>query len=347
MLPRSLFTTDNDSEQDSFQAWREEISVVFDLEPSPVASEVAFHATMDTYRIGELLVGKLDSSNARYRRDSRKIASDGLDMVLAQLLIAGEIQFGTGRDVVYARAGDIIIFDIGQKFDNVNVGFRHLTVAIPRSEMEARVPGFSDWHGKILPRDEPSVKLFRSHLLSLFDLAPSILGSASLEVEESTVSLLAGAFGIDLETSLSGNAHDALGKSIVYQIKKFIRANLGSPRLSPEEIATTFGISRARLYRLMESSGGIAGAIKEQRLERCIVDLTDTSKPHATISEIAYRWGFSSPDSFSRLFRQAYGMSPRDFRKLSEEADPSRDRPAGVGADRDFQRWIKEMAPDG
>ena len=33
-----------------------------------------------------------------------------------------------------------------------------------------------------------------------------------------------------------------------------------------------------------------------------------------SITDIALSWGFSDPSHFGRRFKQAYGMSPRDYR---------------------------------
>jgi AraC-like DNA-binding protein len=38
----------------------------------------------------------------------------------------------------------------------------------------------------------------------------------------------------------------------------------------------------------------------------------------ATVAEIAIQTGFDDPSYFGRLFRQRFGMSPREFRTLSE-----------------------------
>jgi AraC-like DNA-binding protein len=49
---------------------------------------------------------------------------------------------------------------------------------------------------------------------------------------------------------------------------------------------------------------------------RCQKAFDDPSQTHRTISEIAYGWGFSDMTHFGRKFKAAYGLSPREFRKL-------------------------------
>jgi AraC-like DNA-binding protein len=36
-----------------------------------------------------------------------------------------------------------------------------------------------------------------------------------------------------------------------------------------------------------------------------------------SITYVAHRWGFVNATHFSRVFRETYGMSPRDWRELN------------------------------
>jgi len=36
---------------------------------------------------------------------------------------------------------------------------------------------------------------------------------------------------------------------------------------------------------------------------------------HRHVSEIAFAWGFNDLSHFGRVFREHFGMSPRDFRQ--------------------------------
>ncbi|GAA4609774.1 hypothetical protein GCM10023107_93360 [Actinoplanes octamycinicus] len=54
--------------------------------------------------------------------------------------------------------------------------------------------------------------------------------------------------------------------------------------------------------------------LRTQRLEACRREL---AKPHnldRTIASIAHQWGFADATHFSRVFRQTYGITPRDWR---------------------------------
>jgi AraC-like DNA-binding protein len=61
--------------------------------------------------------------------------------------------------------------------------------------------------------------------------------------------------------------------------------------------------------------------IRSERLERCRNDLTDPAYADLSISAIASRWGLPSAPHFSRLFRDAYGCSPREFRRSGADGE--------------------------
>lgn len=87
-----------------------------------------------------------------------------------------------------------------------------------------------------------------------------------------------------------------------------------SPGLAPGEIAHRLGCSRAQLYRVFARHGlTVAGYLREVRLERCRAALA-TAGPRETISDIAFRCGFDNPAHFTRLFRERFGVRPREAR---------------------------------
>lgn len=171
-LPHSIFTTDDLQEKDRFAAWREDISVIFDVEPSPLHDSKPHHATFDLFQFGQSVLAGLYASAGRYVRTVRKATQDGLDAILLQLFVEGDVQFGVGQRTTYATAGEIVVFDLAQPVDNINSTFRHITCMWPRTEIEEMIPDIARWHGCALPKKNPSVELLRQHMVSCYELAP-------------------------------------------------------------------------------------------------------------------------------------------------------------------------------
>jgi AraC-like DNA-binding protein len=74
-------------------------------------------------------------------------------------------------------------------------------------------------------------------------------------------------------------------------------------------------ISVRQVYKLWEAEPRPLGQwILERRLDAARHELTSPRGRSQTIAAIARRWGFADSTHFSRRFRQAYGMSPREWR---------------------------------
>ena len=51
-----------------------------------------------------------------------------------------------------------------------------------------------------------------------------------------------------------------------------------------------------------------------QRLESARMEIERNRNASTPLNQIAYRWGFSDYTHFCRLFKSAYGLSPRNWR---------------------------------
>ncbi|MCU1410469.1 MAG: AraC family transcriptional regulator [Rhodoglobus sp.] len=103
--------------------------------------------------------------------------------------------------------------------------------------------------------------------------------------------------------------------ALLVKAKEYIEAHLGEIDLSPDRIAASQNVSTRTLHRLFESEGfTIGGWIRSRRLEHCRLDLVDRNADAGSVSGIGARWGLWDAAHFSRLFKTAYGLSPRAYR---------------------------------
>ncbi|QJT00166.1 helix-turn-helix domain-containing protein [Streptomyces asoensis] len=102
---------------------------------------------------------------------------------------------------------------------------------------------------------------------------------------------------------------------VLGRVLEYVELHLTDPDLSPEVIARAHHISVRYLHKLFKDEGTTVGRwILRRRLEECRRDLMRYGRGGRTIAAVAARWGFLSATHFSRVFRSAYGMSPREWR---------------------------------
>ena len=98
-----------------------------------------------------------------------------------------------------------------------------------------------------------------------------------------------------------------------------INKNLDNAELNVDTIAEAVGISRGHLYRRMKqlTNQSPHDLIRNIRLKQA-ANLLSTG--NHSIAEVMYACGFSNAASFSTMFKNFYGMSPREYmREHSKE----------------------------
>lgn len=114
----------------------------------------------------------------------------------------------------------------------------------------------------------------------------------------------------------NADARDTLQASLLERIAVYVKENLSDPQLSATKIACAQHISVRYLYKLLAGEGiSLTGWIRNQRLEECSRELSTPEAANITIETVAKKWGFVDMSNFSRVFKAAYGIPPREWRK--------------------------------
>lgn len=162
-----------------------------------------------------------------------------------------------------------------------------------------------------------------------------------------------------LVTCLSHANDDAAEDSTSVQLGhlrrvcRTIEARLADADLSIDEIARVESLSTRYVQKLFTVGATTFGEyLKNRRLERCRIDLSNPALGHFSIAELCFRWGFGDAANFSRAFSARFGMAPKAYRSLApEEADAhiQRGRPPDSPSRQKLRRPEEksgEAAPD-
>ena len=103
-------------------------------------------------------------------------------------------------------------------------------------------------------------------------------------------------------------------QNFVNRLNQIIKENVDNADFSVENLADLLNISRIQLYRKIKAmfDVNVTDYINNIRLEQAKSMLQN---PELTISEVAYKTGFSSPNYFSTVFKNKFGLTPNAFRK--------------------------------
>jgi AraC-like DNA-binding protein len=255
------------------------------------------------------------------RRTPKLIRRSDPELFKIDVQLRGTAVFGQNCREVLLRPGDVTFVDssrpsrvrhIGEQHEVVVVNFPHGALPLRHDELArvtaVRVPG-SDGLGA------PIVALAR-HLARRLDDFGTTDGA-----------LLSGALTDLLVVALAERLDrvDAVSRStrrraLLVSVQAFIDRRLADPRLSPGLIAAAHHISPRLLHKLFEEQGTSVGRwIRERRLERCRRDLLDPALGDLPASSIAFQWGFADASHFTRVFREAFGQPPGEYRRFRRE----------------------------
>ncbi|WP_440963371.1 helix-turn-helix domain-containing protein [Massilia sp. GER05] len=100
-------------------------------------------------------------------------------------------------------------------------------------------------------------------------------------------------------------------------ILRFIATHYAQVGLDLDAVAAGTGAARGKVNDVLKTELGMTfpGYLKKLRLTEAARLLTDAAG--ATVAEVAYSVGYANGSYFNKLFKEEYGCSPREFRRLA------------------------------
>jgi AraC-like DNA-binding protein len=302
------FSTSEIPDHDRFDAWRERLSAWMEVSRPDMPSD-GFRADQRTWQLGPLAVSANSGDGLLNLRDRARIRRDQLDHWLIVLPQRGQLQYDDGRNMVQVDERSLLLCGLHVPSVTRRSEADWILAFVARDALSTIAPGFDALIGRTL--NTALGGLLRGHLVELVRQLPEMTVAEVPKAAEATLAVI--------RAAVSGSADDceaarpqleAIQRS---RVLATIRAHLGSVRLDPERLRQMVGMSRSQLYRLFESDGGVARAIKRERLRAIRRALADPAE-RRHIAAIAEAMGMADPSSFGRAFRQEFGMNAMEFR---------------------------------
>lgn len=253
----------------------------------------------------------------------RRLPQDSKKQILHFILLTeGRLDFNHSADSNFLLPGDFLILDSSLDFELSFPGqMRQFVINVPLSGHTRHLLHLMRFAGQAV-RGQTGVGAIASKFMLGFAQQADLTGEAQAErlfshlMDVVNMSLLS---AFDDISSLE-SSHQSLR---YYRIRLYIEDKLHDPTLTPLKIAEENGISRRYLNKLFNSQGhSVTRFMWDRRLERCRKDLEDPFLAHRSLTEICYNWGFNSSSHFSRTYKQKFGLSPSESRKLAKLKAP-------------------------
>ncbi|MFF5436382.1 helix-turn-helix domain-containing protein [Streptomyces achromogenes] len=298
-------------------------SVSREVMPAQLSCErpAEFQGEAAVLHLGGVRVTRAAMSPLRSRRTAAMIRRGDPEQYQLALLLEGTTSLSQHRNECTIGASDLMLWDTSRPSDYLMPAaggrVRVRILSLPRTIMPLSSRRLDRMLARRIPGDNGMAAILASFLSSLDDHGSACTPQELRRLETVAVDLLTACLAqhLDAEGRLCA---DLRSRALVHRIHAFIEQNLGDPALSPSAIDAHHNISVRTLHHLFHGQGeSVSARIRRRRLERCRADLADPGFRRRPMSAITARWGFSGPVLFSRSFREAYGLSPTEFRALN------------------------------
>ena len=112
----------------------------------------------------------------------------------------------------------------------------------------------------------------------------------------------------------------------IEEIRSFIALHMSNPDFSSSLVADGCNISPRYLCIFKSQGTTFSKVLWDERLEKARDWLVALDARHYTIGEIAFMTGYKNVAHFSRMFRNRFGCSPREYRSRESEKAAVADR---------------------
>jgi len=288
--------------------------------PMGVTAEPAgFQARARALDLAAVNVVELTCSAAEIRRTPKLIRQTDPELYSLVMPLRGIVTLNQGERNAELGEREMALYTSSHPFQ-VRLGAGHDTTTllrahVPRTALPLPARKIDRLAAIRLPARSGVGAAFAEFLTRLTADADAFTPADVSRMSSVAADLLTAVLAHHLDTEPPAGTREA---ELLRRIKTYIQRHLHDPDLSPSSVAAAQHISVSYLHRLFQAQELTAAAwIRRRRLDRARRDLTDATYRDLPIHRIAARWGFTDHATFTRAFRAAYGIPPRDYRRTA------------------------------
>ncbi|MFD7915836.1 helix-turn-helix domain-containing protein [Streptomyces sp. NPDC059752] len=276
-------------------------------EPVPSAGSIA------SERLGPLQISAVQAGPQTVWRNRRLISRGGEEFLTVTFQHTGTARLTQDGRRALVGPGTFTCSDAGRPYEREQPDhFRFTAIRVPKSGLGVPEADLRAVTGTVFSGDRGTSGLVAGFLRRLAERASGFDAYTGQQLAMTAMDLLC-VLVRERQGRLDPYASDT-ARGMLARVKAYVLTSLSDPDLSPERIAAAHHISVRYLHKLFQPEGTTVGRwIRQERLARCRRDLSRRTGSAPAVTAVAQRWGFTNPSHFSRAFRAAYGMSPREW----------------------------------
>ena len=310
---QTRYCTDDVAPQHRFAYWRDSVCDSYVQLGCEFENRRDFKGLIEIARHSVLSISRVAGLAHRVERRRRDIrsASDAYFLLSLQTAESSRVtQFGKTANL---KPGDMAIYASTDPYTlHLDDDFSQTVLQIPATKLIERVPNAEMLTARKIDGQTGIGKLVRENILAFSEHVNSSNPMLQSVLQDTLIDLIATGLAAEGGHKIELSSPE---QHVMLRAKSYIRSNLGDPMLDRNAVAAKIGMSVRRLNDLFsKEQDSISTYIRRIRLEAVASDLKDPRFEQHSISQIAYRFGFSNMQNFSTTFRAHFGETPRAFR---------------------------------
>ena len=288
---------------------------LIEIECDPFDVGAPFHGAIVQRTVGAIDVSQVASCAQQVTRTDDLLARADGDYFLLNIQRAGcSVVQQDGREAAL-MPGDMALYSSARFYQlRFQTDFQQTVLLLPAAPLRALSPGVDDLTATRLDGGQSLVALLALTANSYFNTSFEALHrQAGLHAGNTLTEMIAGCL-VTLPDQIKPSRSN-LASFHLNRIRQYALAHLSDTTLSVAQVGTALAISPAHIHRLFaDEAQTFCVWLWECRLQACSLALRQPGLAHLSVSQVAYRYGFSNAAHFSRVFRARFSMTARDWR---------------------------------
>jgi AraC-like DNA-binding protein len=322
---RTVLTTNDIAERKRAQFWQDAVCDTFVELDCQVRPDRPFFGELVTTACEGLHFSRVRSEEQTVRRTRTRISRAREEVMLISLQVSGVGSIAQDGREARLEPGDFACYDSTRPYTlRFNSGFEQLVLHMPREAMVRRIGRTETWTARRVAAASPVGSLVLPFVRRTAAIVSDVAPATASRLSETCLALVTAALSEQLADGTEGQS--ATRTALTFRAKAVIESNLHDHSLNTEKVAALLCISPRYLQDLFQAEQTtVSDWIWTRRLEKSRRDLADPLRARDSIAQIALACGFADFGHFSRRYKEAYGVPPREYRAALRAAPGSGD----------------------